>query len=125
MLRDFPGSPVVKNLHANIGDIDSIPGWGISPKSHNSGIMASTSLWVTLGHLGPQACGDLERSCSRSRNTSWPGSSWVRLVNGVSGAALDLAGWCLTCGVPFMALMCKGIHGHLPLCCCKQLAPHA
>ena len=40
-------------------------------------------------------------------------------------AALDLAGWCLTCGVPFMALMCKGIHGHLPLCCCKQLAPHA
>ena len=27
-LKDFPGSPVVKNLPSNAGDSGSIPGWG-------------------------------------------------------------------------------------------------
>ena len=26
--RDFPGSPVVKNLPCEAGDLGSIPGWG-------------------------------------------------------------------------------------------------
>ena len=26
--RDFPGSPVVKTLPSNAGDVGSIPGWG-------------------------------------------------------------------------------------------------
>ena len=31
----FPGDSVVKNLPANAGDPDSIPGWGISPGEGN------------------------------------------------------------------------------------------
>ena len=27
-LRDFPGGPMVKNLHCNAGDMDSVPGGG-------------------------------------------------------------------------------------------------
>ena len=27
-MRDFPGSPGVKNLPSNAGDVGSIPGWG-------------------------------------------------------------------------------------------------
>ena len=38
ILRDFPGSPVVKNLSANAGDVGSIPGLGRSPVEGNSNI---------------------------------------------------------------------------------------
>ena len=35
ILRDFPGSPVVKNLSANAGDVGSIPGLGRSSGKEN------------------------------------------------------------------------------------------
>ena len=34
-LSDFPGSPVVKSLPANAGDLGSIPGSGRSPGGEN------------------------------------------------------------------------------------------
>ena len=35
ILKNFPGGSVVKNLPANAGDADSIPGWGRSPGGGN------------------------------------------------------------------------------------------
>ena len=29
VFQDFPGSPVVKNIPCNAGDLGSIPGWGM------------------------------------------------------------------------------------------------
>jgi len=55
----FPGGSAVKNLHANTGDVDLIPGWGTSPgegsgyplqypcleKSHKQRILVGCSPW--------------------------------------------------------------------------------
>ena len=37
--RDFPGGPVVKNLPANAGDVDLIPGSGRSPGEGNGNLL--------------------------------------------------------------------------------------
>ena len=38
-LSDFPGSPVVKSLPANEGDLGSIPGSGRSPGGENGNLL--------------------------------------------------------------------------------------
>ena len=52
--RDFPGGPVVKNLPAKAGDVDSISGWGIKIP-HAS------------GQLSPSAT-TTEPTCSKERS---------------------------------------------------------
>ena len=34
-ITGFPGGSMVKNLPANVGDTDLIPGWGRSPEGRN------------------------------------------------------------------------------------------
>ena len=57
----FPGGAVVKNLPANVGDMDSIPGSGRSPGGGNGNLLQYSCLenppdrgtwWVTVhgGH---------------------------------------------------------------------------
>ena len=50
-LKDFPGSQVVKNLPANAGDMDSIPGLGRFhvPQAHAPQLLKPK-------HLGPVFC---------------------------------------------------------------------
>ena len=57
LARDFPGDPVIKNLHSNARDTGSIPGWG-NKIPHAT---EQLSLWVTKG----------KPTCPGARGLQW------------------------------------------------------
>ena len=55
MVRDFPGGPVVKNLHPNAGDVGSIPGWGTKISRATAGQLSPRTTTTELSRLKERA----------------------------------------------------------------------